>query len=430
MDSNDLERERGITIRSKHCTVEWKDYLINIIDTPGHADFSRRGRAGAQHGRLGAAAGGRQRGPHAADALRAHAGAALRAAADRHRQQGRPAQRRPVTAPWTRPSTSSSSWAPTTSSSTSRCSTARASRAGSSATSTSTRRKSTSARSTCTTAAALAGAARELADAGMNALFETIIARSRRPRSTRTRRSCMQVSTLAWSDYIGRIGCGRVLAGGAHRSATSCSASPRGQPRDRRPPTARLGGDRHARPRARRTSGSRAASRTREVDEVSAGDIVWLAGPADITIGDTLAVARARADRRALPPLEIEEPTVTMFFLVNNGPFAGQDGRAVTLRQIKDRLERELRVNVALRVEDLGRPDGVKVSRPRRAAPGHPHRGDAPRGHGALRLAPRGHHPPRRARASSSSRWSSSSSTCPRSTRASSSRSSACARAS
>ena len=64
----------------------------------------------------------------------------------------------------------------------------------------------------------------------------------------------------------------------------------------------------------------------------------------------------------ALPPLEIEEPTVSMFFLVNNGPFAGEDGRAATLRQIKDRLQRELRVNVALRVEDLGRPDGVKVS--------------------------------------------------------------------
>jgi GTP-binding protein len=63
-----------------------------------------------------------------------------------------------------------------------------------------------------------------------------------------------------------------------------------------------------------------------------------------------------------LPPLEIEEPTVSMFFLVNNGPFSGQDGQAVTLRQVKDRLERELRVNVALRVEDLGRPDGVKVS--------------------------------------------------------------------
>ena len=77
-------------------------------------------------------------------------------------------------------------------------------------------------------------------------------------------------------------------------------------------------------------------------------------------IGDTLS-APDRADP-ALPPLEIEEPTVSMLFLVNSGPFAGQEGQAVTLRQIKDRLDRELRVNAALRVEDLGRPDGVKVS--------------------------------------------------------------------
>ena len=97
-----------------------------------------------------------------------------------------------------------------------------------------------------------------------------------------------------------------------------------------------------------------------EVDEIHAGDIVWMNGPNDIMIGDTLS-APGLPDP-ALPPLEIEEPTVSMFFLVNNGPFSGQDGQAVTLRQVKDRLERELRVNVALRVEDLGRPDGVKVS--------------------------------------------------------------------
>jgi GTP-binding protein len=63
-----------------------------------------------------------------------------------------------------------------------------------------------------------------------------------------------------------------------------------------------------------------------------------------------------------LPPLEIEEPTVSMLFLVNSGPFAGSEGKAVTLRQIRDRLAREERVNVALRVEDVGRSDGVKVS--------------------------------------------------------------------
>ncbi|HQG04347.1 MAG TPA: translational GTPase TypA, partial [Thermoleophilia bacterium] len=100
----------------------------------------------------------------------------------------------------------------------------------------------------------------------------------------------------------------------------------------------------------------------REVDEVAAGDIVWLAGPGDVAIGDTLAAPELDPAAVALPPLEIEEPTVSMFFLVNDGPFAGQDGKAATLRQIKDRLAREARVNVALRVEDLGRPDGVKVS--------------------------------------------------------------------
>jgi GTP-binding protein len=100
----------------------------------------------------------------------------------------------------------------------------------------------------------------------------------------------------------------------------------------------------------------------RAVDEAGAGDIVWLAGPAEIGIGDTLAAPELEAASVALAPLDIEEPTVSMFFLVNNGPFAGEDGRAVTLRQIRDRLERELHVNVALRVEDLGRPDGLKVS--------------------------------------------------------------------
>jgi GTP-binding protein len=96
------------------------------------------------------------------------------------------------------------------------------------------------------------------------------------------------------------------------------------------------------------------------VDEITAGDIVWVAGVEDITIGDTLSAVDSKDP--ALPPLDIEEPTVSMFMLVNTGPFAGNDGKAVKLRQIKDRLERELRVNVALRVEDIGRADGVKVS--------------------------------------------------------------------
>lgn len=77
-------------------------------------------------------------------------------------------------------------------------------------------------------------------------------------------------------------------------------------------------------------------------------------------IGDTFSSPEIKEP--ALPPLEIEEPTVSMFFLVNTGPFAGNDGSAVTIRQIRERLDRETKVNIALRVEDIGRADGLKVS--------------------------------------------------------------------
>jgi GTP-binding protein len=98
----------------------------------------------------------------------------------------------------------------------------------------------------------------------------------------------------------------------------------------------------------------------KEVDEAGAGDIIWFSGPDEITLGDT--VSGPSLAHTVLPPLDIEEPTVSMFFLVNTGPFAGEEGNAVTLRQIKSRLDRETRVDPALRMEDIGRPDGVKVS--------------------------------------------------------------------
>ena len=99
MDSNDLERERGITIRSKHCTVEWQDYLINIIDTPGHADFSgevERVLSMVDSVLLLVDA---NEGPMPQTRYVLMRALRLRAAADRHRQQGRPAQRRPVRRP-------------------------------------------------------------------------------------------------------------------------------------------------------------------------------------------------------------------------------------------------------------------------------------------------------------------------------------------
>jgi GTP-binding protein len=202
---------------------------------------------------------------------------------------------------------------------------------------------------------------------GMQALFETIVAEVPPPKAKVDAPFRMQISTLAWSDYLGRIGCGRVLEGTHHRgdemtrTSTRWLGLPQGHLHERK----------HGRHRdAWEVTGSentRSAHlwvtrglEREELDEVQAGDIVWINGPADIKIGDTLSAVDLV--NPALPPLEIEEPTVSMFFMVNNGPFSGREGQAVTLRQIKDRLERELRVNVALRVEDLGRPDGIKVS--------------------------------------------------------------------
>ena len=97
-----------------------------------------------------------------------------------------------------------------------------------------------------------------------------------------------------------------------------------------------------------------------EVDEISAGDIVWIAGPGEINIGDTLADLDTPG--AALPPLEIEEPTVSMFFLGNTGPFAGNEGKAVSLRVLRERLHRELHTNVALRVDEIDLFNGIKVS--------------------------------------------------------------------
>ncbi|HCL78375.1 MAG TPA: translational GTPase TypA, partial [Synergistaceae bacterium] len=97
-----------------------------------------------------------------------------------------------------------------------------------------------------------------------------------------------------------------------------------------------------------------------EAEEATAGNIVWISGPKEIDIGDTFS--SPALEGHPLPPLNIEDPTVSMFFLVNNGPFAGQEGQAATLRQLKARLQREMHANVALRMEDLGRPDGIKVS--------------------------------------------------------------------
>jgi len=332
MDSYDLERERGITIRSKHCTVEWNGYLINIVDTPGHADFSGEVErvlsmvdsvlllVDANEGpmpqtryvlmralRLGLR-------PivvvNKVDRPHADPHGALDKTFDLFLELGATDEQADFPVVY---GSALEGW--------------------------------------------IVRDPEKEPREGMDALFETIVAEVPAPRARVEAPFRMQVSTLAWSDYLGRIGCGRVLEGVHRRGEELVRTSARWNAQEQREGDWTVTGSETT--RSAHVWVTRGLER-KEVDEIHAGDIVWINGPDEIMIGDTLSAPNAIEP--ALPPLEIEEPTVSMFFLVNSGPFAGKDGLAVTLRQIKDRLERELRVNVALRMEDLGRPDGVKVS--------------------------------------------------------------------
>jgi GTP-binding protein len=153
----------------------------------------------------------------------------------------------------------------------------------------------------------------------------------------------LQIANLDYNDYVGRMAIGRVFRGTLRHGAPIAILKIDGRSESHR---------------VTRLEIFEALRRT-EVEEVAAGEIVALAGIPDIQIGETIA----DPDRpEALPPIRVEEPTLSMDFLVNDSPFAGREGRFVTSRHLRDRLFREALANVALRVEETDAPDTLHVS--------------------------------------------------------------------
>lgn len=153
----------------------------------------------------------------------------------------------------------------------------------------------------------------------------------------------MQVANLAYDDYVGRIAIGRVFSGTLTKGQNVAVSRRDGSV----------------------TPGKISkllvfeGLQQMEVDTVESGDICCVAGIPDITIGETITDP---ANPQPMPMIEIDEPTLEMNFLVNNSPFAGKEGKFVTSRHIRERLDRELQTNVGLKVDELGGVDGYKVS--------------------------------------------------------------------
>ena len=317
MDSNDLERERGITILAKNTALKWGNYRINIVDTPGHADF------GGEVERI----------LSMVDSV-----LLLVDAVDGPMPQTRFVTQKafaqglnPVVVinkidrPGARPD-----WAVDQ------------------VFDLFDRLGATDRQldfPIVYTSALLGYAKLNLNQQSedMTPLFETIVKHVPAPDVDPNGPFQMQISTLDYSSYVGMIGIGRIKRGQAKTNMPVTVINREGKTRPGRilQVLEYLGLERS------------------EVAMANAGDIVAITGIDALKISDTLCDP---ANVEALPPLNVDEPTVSMTFQVNTSPFAGREGKFVTSRKIRERLEQELLHNVALRVEDTSDPDKFKVS--------------------------------------------------------------------
>ena len=317
MDSNDLERERGITILSKNTAIDWQGFRINIVDTPGHADFGGEVErvlsmvdsvlllVDAVDGPM----------PQTAFVTRKALEAGLKPVVVINKVD------RPGARPdWCVDQTFDLF----------------------------DRLGATPEQLDFKTvfASALEGWASLSSDErgeNMDVLFRTILDEVAAPAVDRDGPFRMQVSAIDYSSYVGVIGIGRIQRGSIKRNAQVTIAGADGSRRQGK---------------VLQVLGFHGLDRI-EKPEALAGDIIAFSGIAELHISDTLCDPAAV---EALPPLTVDQPTIAMTFQVNDSPFAGREGKYVTSRNLRDRLQEELLHNVALRVEETDSADRFKVS--------------------------------------------------------------------
>ena len=317
MDSMDLERERGITIMAKNTAIRWKDYQINIVDTPGHADF------GGEVERVLSMVDSVLLLVDAMDGPMPQTRFVTQKAFDMGlhpivviNKIDRPGAR----ADWVLNETFDLF-----------------DRLGAT---------DEQLDFPIVYASGLNGYAGDnpnIRTGDMTPLFEAIVAHVPPPSVNRDAPFRMQISSLDYSSYTGVIGIGRIERGSISSNT----------------PVKIIGRDGAVRSGRVLQIFKFLGLEKVEVDNAAAGDIISFTGIDPLYISDTLCDPN---HVEALPSLSVDEPTMSMTFQVNNSPFAGREGKYVTSRQIKERLDRELIHNVALRVEEMDDPDKFKVS--------------------------------------------------------------------
>ena len=317
MDSNDLERERGITIYSKNCAIRYKDYKINIVDTPGHADFSSEVERVIKTVDTVILIVDSAEGPMPQTRF------VLNKALEQNlrpilfinkidKKDARPEEVVNMTFDLF-------------------CDL-----------------NATDEQLDFPIVYGIAKQGKSTTDLDhmedtINPLLETVLKQVSPFEGNENDNLQLQISQLDYDDYIGRLGIGRVNKGKVKSGETVTLVSNDGK---------------ESSFRISKLFVNEGINRV-EKDVAYFGDIVTIAGCSNISIGDTVC-SLGHAD--PLPPIHIDKPTLSMNFLVNNSPFAGQSGKFLTNRHIRERLEKELETNVGLEVQELENSDGFKVS--------------------------------------------------------------------